>query len=180
MIPSSSYDRVKTYLKRVIDTVTKRMDFMALYPCKVVSQNGDNTLELTPDNPALPSHSRVPLRLGIPGATAKVQAGSRVLLGFEGGDPRAPIATLWGTSTVTELDIGNNPTDYMALASLVKNELTRIQTHFAAVEAVITGVPIPEPGSGAPSAFQTALKAAITSSAYPSPNDVKSATVKST
>jgi hypothetical protein len=37
-------------------------------------------------------------------------------------------------------------------------------TFFSAVFSVITGAPIPEPGSGSPSAFQAALALAITGS----------------
>ncbi len=129
MLPAS-FDRVKTYLKRIIDDQTRRIDFMALYPCKVVAQNGDNSLELQPDSANLPAYSRVPLRLGIPGATAKVAAGSRVLLGFEGGDPRAPIGTLWDKAVLTELDIGASPTSYIALATQTKAALDAIVSAF--------------------------------------------------
>lgn len=68
--------------------------------------------------------------------------------------------------------------DFVALAQKVLTELTNLQTHFAVVEGVISGAPIPEPGNGAPSALQTALAAAIGSSPYPSPGDVSAATLK--
>ncbi len=78
-------------------------------------------------------------------------------------------------------NIDDRPTDFVALASLVKAELTKLQQHFAALEAVILLVPgIPEPGNGSPSAFQAALKLAITTppNTYPAPGDVKSSNVK--
>ena len=166
MIPATSFDRVKTYLKRIIDGQTRRMDALALYPCKVVSQNGDNSLELQPDSPNLAAVSRVPLRLGIPGATAKVAPGSRVLLGFEGGDLRAPVATVWGTSTLTELDIGNSPTSYIALATQTKAALDAIVTWANA--HVHTGVTT---GIGS---------SAVTASPLTTSTAVASTTVKST
>jgi phage baseplate assembly protein gpV len=61
--------------------------------------------------------------------------------------------------------------DKVALAPAVKGNFDDLKTHFTAVEAVITGPPINEPGNGAPSAFQTALAAAIGASSYPTPAD---------
>jgi hypothetical protein len=166
MIAATSFDRVKSYLKRLIDQQTRRMDALALYPCKVVSQNGDGSLELQPDSQALAAVSRVPIRLGLPGATVKVSAGSRVLLGFEGGDLRYPVATLWGTSTLTELDIGNSPTSYIALATQTKAALDAIVTW--ANSHVHTGVTT---GVGS---------SAVTASPLSTSTSVASSTVKST
>lgn len=98
-----------TRLERAVRDVVVRLfpglDFQALYPATVKAQNQDGTLELVPDDVRFSSHSKVPLRLGLPGVAVKVSANGRVLLGFEGGDPRRPVATLWGTGGVTELTI---------------------------------------------------------------------------
>lgn len=67
---------------------------------KVVSQNGDGTLELAIEvppgkKPNVAPISRVPLRHGLPGVTKlEVAAGSRVALFFEGGDRKRPFAGL--------------------------------------------------------------------------------------
>lgn len=61
--------------------------------------------------------------------------------------------------------------DKAAKAPVCKGNFDDLKTHFAVIEAVITGPAIPEPGNGSPSAFQTALAAAINGSAYPTPND---------
>lgn len=79
------------------------VDYRACYPAKVVSQSADLTLELVPDDTRLPSLSKVPLRLGIPGVQAKVAPGSYVLLFFEGGTAAAPAAGLWQSSSLLEL-----------------------------------------------------------------------------
>lgn len=63
-------------------------------------------------------------------------------------------------------------TDKLALAPRVNGNFNKLKQHFAAVEDVITGAPIPEPGNGSPSAFQAALAAAIGIVAYPDPDDV--------
>lgn len=124
------FDRVKEGLLKLIDGQTRRIDYLALYPCKVATQNADGTLELQPDSAAMPQLSKVPIRLGVPGVKVKVTAGCRVLLGFEGGDPRRPAAFLWefNGSTLTELAIGNNPTSYVALATQTKAALDAIVT----------------------------------------------------
>jgi hypothetical protein len=101
-------DRLKRALTGFVRSVTHTdpgIDFRALYPAKVVAQNVDLTLELIPDDVRLPSLSKVPLRLGLPGVSAKVAAGSRVLLFFEGGRASAPAAALWQTSSLLELVI---------------------------------------------------------------------------
>jgi len=47
----------------------------------------------------------VPLRVFLPGAYVRVKSGSRVLLGFEGGNPERPVAYLWeaGGTVVVEI-----------------------------------------------------------------------------
>lgn len=101
----TAYDRLKASLDAVVNALTARVDYLALYPAKVVQDNGDNTLELKPDDARLPGPSRVPMRLGIPGVTVKVNAGTRVLLGFEGGNPGKPVATLWEKDSLREIII---------------------------------------------------------------------------
>ena len=98
------FDRLKAAVLGMVKTALARVDYYALYPSRVVGQDGaDFSLELIPDDTKVPGLSGVPIRLGLPNATVKVANGSRVLLGFEGGDPSRPVATLWDTSSCTEL-----------------------------------------------------------------------------
>jgi hypothetical protein len=83
----------------------QRIDFLAAYPARVVKQNADGTLELFPDYGRLPTYKNVPIRYGVPGVTATIAAGGRVLLEFAGGDPQRPIATVWESASVTLLTI---------------------------------------------------------------------------
>ncbi len=71
-----------------------------------------------------------------------------------------------------DLRLGADPetTDKVSLSSLVDGNFSDQKTHFDALEAVITGPPITEPGNGAPSAFQTALAAALGLAPYPTPD----------
>jgi hypothetical protein len=101
----SELDRMKDGLAAWVRSLFSRLDYLALYPSRVVSQNGDGTLELQPDDPRLPGLSGVPVRLGLPGTTVEVQAGARVLLGFEAGDPARPVATLWEGGPLAKLTV---------------------------------------------------------------------------
>jgi phage baseplate assembly protein V len=77
------------------------------------------------------------------------------------------------------IDLGSaSAADFVALAQKVLSELQKLQTHFNAVEAVISGPPIPEAGMGAPSSFQVALAAVVAASPYPAPASVAASKVK--
>ena len=95
----------KTWLAAIIEIVMRRVDYHACYVARVVAQTADGALEVIPDNTAIPPMTGVSIRYGIPGVSAKVKAGARVLVGFEGGDPSRPIATVWESAAVTELRI---------------------------------------------------------------------------
>ena len=91
----SETSRFVAALVSLVRATLARVDFLALYPAKVVSQAGDGSLELQPDDDRVPGASRVPIRYGIPGVRVKVRAGARVMLGWENGDPSRPFAALW-------------------------------------------------------------------------------------
>lgn len=67
--------------------------YRASYAGEVKTQALDGRLDVVPDDPRLPQLLGVPLRLGIPGATATVPAGTRVRVAFEGADPRGAYAS---------------------------------------------------------------------------------------
>ena len=98
--------RLLAPLFALVRQMTARVDYFALYACRVVSQNDDGTLDLRPDVDTFgPGLQKVSMRLGLPGVTAKVKKDSRVLLGFENGDATKPIATLWDVSSLDEIKI---------------------------------------------------------------------------
>jgi hypothetical protein len=102
---SETPDRILAALERIVGQIFARVDYMALYPCNIDSQNGDGTLELTPDNEKIKGLSKVPLRVGIPGCEVKVSPGAKVLLGFEDGNPSKPYAALFTADSLKELNI---------------------------------------------------------------------------
>ncbi len=75
----------------------KQIDFSREYPCKVVLQNPDKTLQLLPDDEVMRSRGldHVPIRYGIPGIVATVAPGARCHLAFAAGDPQRPFVCSW-------------------------------------------------------------------------------------
>lgn len=98
-------DAMRVALQKIVRQMTRTIDFLAKIPAKVVSQNGDGSLELRPRNPRWPGLSRIPIRYGVPGVRAKVKPGSYVDVEFEQGDPSQPIATVWSQESVAELTV---------------------------------------------------------------------------
>jgi hypothetical protein len=75
----------------------QQIDFSREYPCKVVTQNPDGTLQLLPDDEVMKSRGldHVPIRYGMPGFKATVKEGARCHLAFAAGDPTRPFVKSW-------------------------------------------------------------------------------------
>lgn len=102
--------RLRAALAALVRAETRRVDYHALYPASVVSQDGaGGPLDLRPDTEALPPPQAVPLRT-LPGCQLTIPAGTRVLLGYEGGDPRRPYAALAEFADVTRLAVNGSTT----------------------------------------------------------------------
>lgn len=103
--------RMLDALSRLVASLTRRVDYLGMYPARVVQQRADGALDLVPDDARLPSCQAVPIRYGLPGVRATVPAGARVLLGYEAGDPARPVAALWELGSITALAIsgGTSP-----------------------------------------------------------------------
>ena len=107
---SESKGIAATVARLIERLVGPRIDVLAAYPARVVSQASDGSLDVRPDSPKLPPMTGVPIRYGVPGVSARVSAGARVLIEFAGGDPQQPIATVWESASVTELRLaGDRP-----------------------------------------------------------------------
>lgn len=81
------------------------------YPCTVVAQDADGSLQLYPDDAKMRGNGlvKVPLRIGMPGVKVLVSPGARVRLYFEDADPKKPAAALWDQSSTAAqpLVLGN-------------------------------------------------------------------------
>lgn len=96
-------------LRAIVEAlVGPRLDRLALYPCTVVGQRASGGLDLQPDSARVPPCADVPIRHGLPGVTVTVPAGGRVLLGYEGGNPDLPYATLWGSGAATRITVNES------------------------------------------------------------------------
>lgn len=153
---AESSQRVTGALKKLIKS-TVQVDFFANYRAKVVAQSADKTtLDVKPDSDKLPATmSKIPIRLGLPGTTVKVQAGCYVMIGWDGGNPARPYALLWDLNgTMLELDI-TATTEVKITAENVKiNSTTGNVTlnngtrTVACIGDIVTGTAGPYPISG--------------------------------
>lgn len=102
--------RLRAALAALVRAETRRVDYHALYPASVVSQDGaGGPLDLRPDTEALPPPQAVPLRV-VNGVKLTIPAGTRVLLGYEGGDPSKPYATLGPFAEVSRFAVNGAST----------------------------------------------------------------------
>jgi len=93
-------DRARKALFRLAQRAASRtsvIDYSRRYPAQIVSQDG-NTIDVLPDSPLLTDMAGVPLWLGVPGASVNGIVGGRCLVGWKGGDPGQPYATLFDGS----------------------------------------------------------------------------------
>jgi hypothetical protein len=104
-LQTSGEDRVRGAFARLTNKVLPDIDYSKPYRAKVVSQNGDGSLELLPLDAKLPPLSRVPIRYGIPGLSAKVAPGCTCLVAFDGGDPSRPTASLFDAGSLLEVEV---------------------------------------------------------------------------
>lgn len=77
-----------------------RIDYSRRYTGIVERQNADGSIDVA--LAGLTGLTSVPLRSGFPAARASVAQGARVLVGWEGADPRAPYAEGWADGGTSE------------------------------------------------------------------------------
>lgn len=144
--------RIRHALERLIRWVTRDTLFLGLYTAQVVRQAADGTLDLMPADDRLRAQGlqAIPIRHGLPGVTVEVPAGENVLLGFDGGDPSKPYASLWHEGQATKIVFGDMRieaagTKALALAIETKAALDKLQqshdTHMHPTAAL--GAPSP-------------------------------------
>lgn len=99
--------------RRAVRYVMRDTLYLAHYSATVERQHSDDSLDLMPDDVRVRGTglSRVPIRHGLPGVRVLVVNGSRVLLGFENGDPSKPYASCWSASSIEAImfDGGDKP-----------------------------------------------------------------------
>ena len=102
--------RLRAALAAIVRAEMRRVDLFALCPATVLSQDGaGGPLDLRPDSTALPPPQAVPLR-GVNGVKLTLPSGTRVLLGYEAGDPSKPYAVLGPFADVTRFAVNGAST----------------------------------------------------------------------
>lgn len=145
-----------------------------MYRAEVKATNGDGSrLDVQPENPKIPPAQGVPVRVGIPGATALIQPGGIVLIGWENGDPNRPYCVpSWENGATVMKLVFNGQTvilgsesgaDFVALSTKVMTELNKIASTFNSHIHIVTGTGV------APGAPLAATVAAPASRMSPSP-----------
>lgn len=103
-------NRLLAAFEGIVARATRRLDYLALYPGRVVEQAGEGgPLDIELDDTRFSLPRGIPY-LSLPGVELTVPVGSRVLVGFEAGDPSKPYAALWELGGVTRLVIGGGST----------------------------------------------------------------------
>lgn len=172
----SFFDRMKGPMLDLIRAATGSVDYLAHYSAVVNQDNQNGTLDVTPEDDRLSSMQGIPMRFGIPGATAKVTPGSRVFIGFENGNPGRPIISGFGDSGAVELHLpvsvllalGGDP----AIHPLVMGDLYlaaegtwygALVTALGAVATYASSIkPVADPTNAATPALLTALGTTLT------------------
>lgn len=138
-----SLDRVKEGLAAFVRQVMAGVDYHALYSATLQAASSDGFVEVLPDDERIRGTGlqKVPLKHGLPGVVVKVASGSRVLLGFENGDPTRPFAALWDPGSVIEIVFDGGTQSIARMNDTVKVTVPA-GTFLTAAQA---GVPNPAP-----------------------------------
>lgn len=104
---ASLVDSPGNLLERVLQGVRREIDFSRSYPCRVVSQRADGSLELLPDDELLKGRGldKIAIHSGLP-ATVKVSPNARCDVAFSAGDPARPYVHGWESPSALEIALG--------------------------------------------------------------------------
>jgi hypothetical protein len=96
-------DRMKGPLLAIVTAIVRRFtDPLAWYPGSVVRTEAGGQLEVKLDGDLMPTITGVQLRSGLAGRGQKLVDGARVLLFYEGGDMRRPVALPFDPAALDE------------------------------------------------------------------------------
>lgn len=87
----------KSVYDKMLAGVRREIDYSRVYPCRVVTQNLDGTLQLLPDDDVMKARGldKVAILCGLPGFRVKVKNGARCEMYFAAGDPGRPRVNGW-------------------------------------------------------------------------------------
>lgn len=136
----------------------QQIDYSREYPCKVVTQNPDGSLQLLPDDDIMRSAGldHVQIRYGMPGFKAVVKNGARCHLAFAAGDPQRPFVGSWeyDPETVTLISSLDGSQSFGRVGDLVQSggpgTIVTLIPLLPAPPNVLPGILAPALGIGLP------------------------------
>jgi len=150
-------DRLKGALLALVEgLVRKHTDYLGPRWGTVVRTDAGGRVEVKLDDDSRPPVTAVELRAGVPGVELKVADGCRVLVEWEGGDPRRPIARPWDEAGLKEVRLTASVKATVNAPSVVLDEAAGRQVARLG-DLVSVGGPavlvslMPLPGNAAPS-----------------------------
>lgn len=102
--------------------------------------------------------------------------GSQVLVGMIANEPSSLYVAMF--SEVARVIYHGGEWGGLVKAPELQAQAEKVSAFMQSLLAVVNGAPIPEPGAGAPSAFQTALKAALAAAQVPTWADLENPKVQ--
>ncbi len=132
----------------------REVDYSREYPCKVVTQNPDGTVQLLPDDEVMKARGldHVPIRYGMPGMKATIANGARCHLAFAAGDPSRPFVCSWeyDPSKVTLMSVLDGGQSLSRVGDLVQSAGPGTVVTLMPVAALLPGPLAPALGIGLP------------------------------
>lgn len=180
-------DRIKQPAAAFVLSQFPREMYTRTWSGKVVAQGGSNAFDFQPDDPRIPGHSGIPLKLPFPGFSLQLDPtqSPRAELGWANGDPSMPELRLWeapglaqltmqasqsATLSAPSVSLGPQATQPLILGTVFVTALTVAMTAIAAAftagaaawTAAGTLLPVLAAPAGAVAPVYTAAATAIT------------------
>jgi hypothetical protein len=100
---------VRSVRDKLLEPAMVEIDYSRRYPCKVVNQNADGSLQVVPEDAKIKGSGldHCDVYVGLPGTRLKVPSGAECLVAFKAGDPSRAYIDGWLQGTpFTSIDIG--------------------------------------------------------------------------
>ena len=120
-------DLIGTFVRRELPVET-----LTMFRARVVGQNGDTTLELTPTDSRMPPMSRVPIRVPAGVTSVEVPNGTFALVQHENGDPSKPVVVGFEAGAATLVQHGSSPSP-VALAPILEAYVLQMDAFLQAI-----------------------------------------------
>lgn len=142
----------------------------------------DWTCEVEYKGLVLPARMRAVVNAESSGLRIEPVVGSHVVLALIDSNINALVVVQWSQLVRVKIDAElvelNGEGFSIVKAEELQSVMDQNAQFISAFKNILSGPPIPEPGSGAPSAFQTALNAALSSLQWGNHDNIQNETIK--